>query len=267
MIFWFSGTGNSRWAAHRLGEIIGDDRLVAIADYPAGSDCSFTLARHERVGFVFPTYSWGPAPVVARFVHCLTLNGYKAADNYCYALTTCGDDVGLSAQIMAHTMSPALHLDAMFSLQMPNNYVCFPGFDTDSADVENSKLAEAQVRIGAIAELIAERRCVVDVTRGSMAWLKSRVVYPLFKRLLMSPKPFRADASVCTRCGRCVRVCPLHNVEQATDGLPHWSGNCAMCLACYHHCPAHAVAYGRATRGKHQYHCPLHVAAHKTRQI
>lgn len=260
MIFWFSGTGNSRWAAQRLGEIIGDERLVAIADYPAGSDCSFTLARHERVGFVFPTYSWGPAPVVARFVRRLTLDGYKAADNYCYALTTCGDDVGLSVQIMAHAMRPALHLDAMFSLQMPNNYVCLLGFDTDPADVEKSKLAEAQISIGTIAGLIAERRCVTHVVTGGMAWLKSRVVYPLFKRLLMSPKPFHVRPAVCTRCGRCVRVCPLHNVELAADGLPQWSGNCAMCLACYHHCPAHAVEYGRATLRKRQYHCPLHEA-------
>ncbi len=266
MIFWFSGTGNSRWAARRLGEIIGDDRLVAIADYPAGSDCSFTLARHERVGFVFPTYSWGPAPVVARFVRRLTLDGYKAADNYCYALTTCGDDVGLSVQIMTHAMQPALHLDAMFSLQMPNNYVCLPGFDTDPADMEKSKLTEAQICIDTIAGMIAERRCVTDVVTGGMSWLKSRVIYPLFKRLWMSPKPFHVRPSACTRCGRCVRLCPLHNVELAADGLPQWSGNCAMCLACYHHCPVHAVEYGRSTRRKHQYHCPLHEAdSHRSR--
>ena len=37
------------------------------------------------------------------------------------------------------------------------------------------------------------------------------------------------------------------------EGRPVWGADCAMCLACYHHCPEHAVGYGNATKGKGQY--------------
>ena len=32
---------------------------------------------------------------------------------------------------------------------------------------------------------------------------------------------------------------------------------CTACLACYHYCPTHAIAYGSKTQGKHFYTCPF----------
>jgi len=45
------------------------------------------------------------------------------------------------------------------------------------------------------------------------------------------------------------------NTENEGDSkpLPKWGPACMMCLRCYHHCPAHAVKYGRHTDGKGQY--------------
>lgn len=255
MIFWFSGTGNSRWVATRLGEMIDDPHIYSMAELLVAGKLAFTLQSNERVGFVFPTYSWGPAPVVDEFLAHIQIQGYTAGSNYCCAVTTCGDDVGLSHQIMAKAAARVgLHLDAMFSVTMPNNYVCLPGFDTDPHDLEQRKLKAAADRMAMVGEAIAERRCTVSVTPGGMPWLKSRVIRPLFKRLLMSPRKFGVDSSACTRCGICSRVCPMHNVSAASaSALPEWGSRCAMCLACYHHCPAHAVHYGGATRGKRQY--------------
>lgn len=61
MIFYFSGTGNSRWVAEQLSTA-GAEELVAIADVYA-SDRRFVLRPDEKVGFVFPVYSWGPLPL------------------------------------------------------------------------------------------------------------------------------------------------------------------------------------------------------------
>ena len=67
MIFYFSGTGNSRWVAEQLSQHLGDS-LVAISQAMAKQEYEYTLAEGEMLGFVFPTYSWGPAPVMVEFV-------------------------------------------------------------------------------------------------------------------------------------------------------------------------------------------------------
>ena len=257
MIFWFSGTGNSRWAARQLARLTADGRTLAMAQSLADGDCRFYLAKGEAVGFVFPTYSWGLPPVVSAFVRRLKLDGYTPDGNHCYAVVTCGDDVGLTDRILRQQLSLAgVRLNAAYSLTMPNNYVCLPGFDTDPAALEAEKLDSAHSRIADIAKSIGLHLQVTDVTRGSMAWLKSRVANPLFGLALMSPRPFHAQPSRCTGCGKCARVCTLGNVT-LSDGHPQWGSRCTMCLACYHYCPVHAVQYGRATLYKGQYHCPL----------
>ena len=63
MIFYFSGTGNSRWVANELAHKL-EDKLVSISEVFASGQYEYSLAEGESVGFVFPTYSCGPAPVM-----------------------------------------------------------------------------------------------------------------------------------------------------------------------------------------------------------
>ena len=50
MIFYFSGTGNTRWAAKLVADRLGE-RLAYIPDM-VESDCHFILEKGERLGFV-----------------------------------------------------------------------------------------------------------------------------------------------------------------------------------------------------------------------
>ena len=60
MIFYFTGTGNSRWVAGALGTAF-DEPLVSIADaLNEGKDENvYPLREREKVFFVFPVHSWG----------------------------------------------------------------------------------------------------------------------------------------------------------------------------------------------------------------
>lgn len=64
MIFYFSGTGNSLWIAHELSKY-QDEPLISIGDEMQNSDNAFeyTLLEGEKVGFVFPVYSWLRLPL------------------------------------------------------------------------------------------------------------------------------------------------------------------------------------------------------------
>ena len=112
--------------------------------------------------------------------------------------------------------------------------------------------ANASMFVGRMAE---EHRGVSRVTPGRMPWMKSRVLRPLFNRLLVTDRYFHTLPS-CNGCHTCSAHCPVRNIRHRPDGRPEWLGHCTGCLACYHTCPQHAVRFGHTTRHKGQYTCP-----------
>lgn len=251
MVICFSGEGNSRYVARQIAAATGDD-TVMLEGAPIVSPESFedSVAAGEPVVWVMPVYSWGVPPVVVRFIRRCRLSCDGSTVHH--LVLTCGDDTGLAHRQWRRLMAMrGWRAVSASSVQMPNTYTLMKGFDVDTAEVERAKLAAAPARIAAIVETIKSGVVTDDVVRGSWAWIKSRVIYPYFVRRCMSPKPFHATDD-CIACGKCAAQCPMDNIVME-DSRPAWGDRCALCLRCYHVCPRHAVAYGKATRGKGQY--------------
>ncbi len=252
MIYYFSGTGNSQWVAEQLTELLNEP-LISIADAMADSKFRYMLNEGEKIGWVFPTYSWGPAPIVLDFIKKWHIDGCSAS-TYCYMVTTCGDDIGQSVEMWSTAIGDFIPNKAAFSIQMPNNYILLPGFDVDSHDVEIEKKRKAILRVEEIAASIAENRCTEDVVTGKWTWIKSRVIYPLFRKYYMKDNDFTVNESKCTHCGICQKKCPTRNISLNGKGIPEWHGDCAMCLSCIHRCPPRAIEYGKQSQKKGRYY-------------
>ena len=138
---------------------------------------------------------------------------------------------------------------------MPNNYVLLPGFDVDSDATERKKLSDSASRIRHIADSISAEAWKSDVVRGNWPRLKSRLIYPLFRRWGISPEKWHVSDR-CVGCGLCVKACPVHNVR-LESGRPVWGKDCVSCTACHHACPVNAVSYWSMTKEKGQYMCHL----------
>ncbi len=249
MIFYFSGTGNSKWIAQQLAQA-HQEPLVFIPDALRSKTTEFSLTENEKVGFVFPIYSWGPPPIVLQFIEQLVLHSF--CGQYLFFVCSCGDDTGLTEQVLRKAFSArGWECNAGFSVTMPNNYVLLPGFDVDSKEVEQEKLRRAVPALAEINRLIGERKSLFRCHEGSMPFIKTRLINPLFTRYSISPKKFRATQA-CIACGRCEAACPVQNIVMV-DGKPVWGANCTSCLACYHVCPKQAVQYGKQTQKKGQY--------------
>ncbi len=63
MIFYFSGTGNSKWIANQLSKEQKEE-LFFIPDALKNRTFEFCLRKDEKIGFVFPVYSWAPPAIV-----------------------------------------------------------------------------------------------------------------------------------------------------------------------------------------------------------
>lgn len=268
MILWFSGTGNSRWVAEQLSTRLS---LPLTELRPSVASSPLRIPSESRaVIWVCPVYSWGIPPYVRSLMRSIIFEGEGADSIVHHLVLTCGDDCGLAPGMWRRDVAArGWKAGNVWSVIMPNNYVCMKGFDVDPKPLEAEKLALAPARIDAIAERLSNYvagTAADDVVRGSFAWIKTRIIYPWFVRHAMSPKPFR-HTSACISCGKCAAICPLKNIamhpspEPDASGrrrkYPEWGPDCAGCLACYHICPRHAVMYGKATLKKGQYFNPF----------
>ena len=116
MIVYFSATGNSKYAAERIADALGD-RAVSIEE-----KCyDITLKEDECFGIVTPTHWWAlPIPMRA-FLKKLVL--HRRGRHYVFVASTYGTTVGCSAEETRHLLKDrGIRLSAAYNIKMPDNW-------------------------------------------------------------------------------------------------------------------------------------------------
>ena len=248
MIFYFSGTGNSKWVAEVLAERLSDKAVFIPEAIKHGG--AYSLKKGEKLGFVFPVYAWNVPAFILDFIRNVDIINV----GYLYFVATCGDDTGMMCRGFLDAVEHRRwKCSCGFAVKMPESYVALPGFDVDPKDKEQKKLVKAENRILCIADYIERGAAgMFDCIPGSFPWIKTKVLGGFFNAFLMGSKPFHSTDD-CISCGKCADVCPMGNIQLSDAGRPLWGSECVDCYACYHSCPVHAVRYGRFTDKKGQY--------------
>ena len=278
MIFYFSGTGNTKWAASKLAAATHDS-LISIAPYMRADDTKydmtepFTLQEDERLGFVFPVHGWRVPRLVREFIANLkiqraenTEDGKKAETRrpFVYCVCTAGDSIGLTIENLNEVISsnPSLAdlgitaVDSSYSLIMPESYVGLPFMDVDPKEREIRKKEEAAQELAVVCEEIFNRKQGVNrLVKGPIPWFFTKVVGGFFEKVLITDKRFHVEKDRCVKCGICANVCPVGDIKGGHGAYPEWlhHKDCLTCFTCYHHCPHHAIEFGKQTRKKGQY--------------
>jgi len=256
MIYYYSGCGNSRWVAEELAKGL-DEQLAFIPDLQRemqaaegeGEKLATVNVEGQAVGFVFPVYAWAAPQLVEDFVLSVKWEGKPS---YVWMACTCGDEMGMTHRMFAATLEKVgMTMDAAFCFQMPETYLCFPGFKLDTEEGAKAKVEAARKKLPGAVASIRNHEKVEDLIIGSMPRLKSYLIRPGFVNNVTDSKYHVLDT--CISCGKCEKVCPLHNVKMV-DGKPQWQGHCTQCMACYQYCPTNSVQFATYTKGKGQYH-------------
>ncbi len=256
MIFYLSGTGNTKWVAERLAASL-DEEAVDVASV---MHRDIEISDSEYLGFCFPIHGWRVPSLMLQFIDNLDGQAVVRNNPFVFAVCTAGDTIGEAMDRFSERISKkGISLRAAYGVRMPNTYVGMPFMDVDSKEVQTAKLKEAEHRVAKIAEQIKERCEVTDLKyEGRWRRINSRCLGALFTNYLVTDKLFSVDESLCVKCGKCAAVCPVDNIRGGVGEAPLWKHNkkCMTCFACYHYCPKHAIQYGWMTRGKGQYHFP-----------
>ena len=258
MIFYFTGTGNSLWAARQLAEATADGLLFipdelrkgSLGDKTQESPLEYTLKEGERLGFCFPTHGWQPPRIVREFIRRATF--HVTPSTYVYALTTCGDNMGHVMRIFdKELIAKGLHTDSRFAVVMPESNVCFSFLHLDTPEKEQQKIAVAQQRMKHICEVVSQQtRGVEELVKGAIPYTYTYVIGGYYNKHLITDEKFWVDKEACISCGLCKKLCPVDDIEGTPPSWKH-NGSCTNCLACYHHCPRHAIHWGKMQRGQY----------------
>lgn len=244
MIFYFSGTGNSLDAALRMQ---GDEEVINITDCIWGKNFSFTLKEDEKVGFVFPVYFGGVPSIVQTFMSKVKFNRIPV---YLYALITCGGDAFGAGNMAANTLEKnGLMLDAVWTVEMPDNYIFM--YEPDTEEEQAVTLEQAGPVLEEIRKHIENKDC--NDTKGSLkARMITGVMYPFYVHGRKTKKFYTDDK--CVGCATCVNRCPAKAMVME-NGRPKWiKERCIHCMSCIR---CGAVQYGKKTVGRHRYKNPV----------
>ena len=248
MIFYFSGTGNSEFAAKRIGELSGDDICDLRPMIREGTGIDGT-DKEEPAVFVMPVYGWR----MPRIVEALIRRSEFAEGTPAYFVLTCGSEMGNAAAYAGKLCADkGLKYMGCGELVMPENYIAM--FDAPREEEARQIVKAAVPLMDIYAGLISEGKPFPEKTVGIADRIKSTIVNPLFCRYIVGDKKFRVDDR-CTGCGRCEAACPVGDIKMA-DGRPEWQGRCIHCMDCITGCPEEAIEYGGISTGKPRYRCP-----------
>lgn len=244
MVFFFSATGNSQYAADKLAEALGD-RTISIGAALRDKHFEYDISGDAYLIFVVPTFAWTLPGAVGEFIKSMVLKGYD--NQTVYGVFTCGESSGSESAALASMLkTKSIVSSGSFDLVMPDNFIIWS--NVPPRQTLDKILAAADKSLDEIIAAIRKK------TQGKIDKSQPRELYMPINEISTSKgssKLYFTEA--CTSCGLCRKICPMSCIAEDNEGHPIWEGRCTMCLACLHNCPSKAIEHGNDTKGKVRY--------------
>lgn len=244
MIFYFSATGNCKYVATQLADVVNDE-MISITECMRSSTFDFAIKENEDIGFVTPTYFWGLPTIVIDFMKQLKIS--TNGNHYVYHVLTYGTTTGQAHRMMNNCLkNNGLSLDGAFIVKMVDTWT--PMFDLTDKGKNQRILNDADKQINLIAEYV-NAKTAGDFNNRKMPF--AGISYQIYKNGRKTKK-FTVDDS-CIGCGLCEKQCPVHAIKIQND-KPVWvQEQCTLCLGCLHRCPKFSIQYGKNTKKHGQF--------------
>ena len=242
MIFYFTGTGNSLYAAKML-----DRKVISI---PQILNTENLLFEADKIGIVCPIYGHEIPAMVKEFLRKATFH-----TAYLYAVLTYGNRHASAVELAAELFkNVGKNVDYITTLLMVDNFL--PAFDMEEQTKLN-KTVEQQLA-GIKADIAAQKREWKKVTPQDRAAHEGYLALVNHQPETVWAK-FRVTND-CVGCGNCTKVCPAGRIYLENQKAVHTGDNCQACLACVHACLKAAIQMGMPEKNPNAQYRNEHIA-------
>ena len=224
MIFYFTGTGNSLYAAKQL-----ENELISIPQVMKRKNLEFTA---DSIGIAAPVYGHEVPPMVKEFLH----RGVFCT-NYFYMVLTYGNRHGGAAELAKKLCAECgISVNYINVLLMADNWL--PSFDMNNQKNLDKKVED---QIAAIRRDILARRNYISAVTDEDCAAHSGFTERMKQMSSNAWQNLIKVTDKCVGCGICEKVCPSGSILVVCGKAEHIPGNCQTCLACAHACPQKAI--------------------------
>jgi len=189
MIYYFSGTGNSKWAAEQLAAKTGETAVnIMTLSAPPSADA-------QTIGFVFPIHAWGAPEPMLEFARKLT--GKPA---FAFGVCTCGGEAGAAMEKFRRIFP----LDSVYSAQIRAKQPV--------SDVQTGSLAWLKSSLVNLGFNFAARSTrPFYVTDRCISCGQCARDCPAHSITMVEGKPRWGNK--CYQCTACINLCPTRAIE------------------------------------------------------
>lgn len=223
MIFYFSGTGNSLYAARSL-----DEECISIPQVIDQRDLCF---RADRIGIVCPVYGHEMPRMVKEFIRRAELH-----TDYLFLVLTYGNRHASAVELARNTFRRyGKNPEYIRTVWMVDNFL--PAFDMEE-QIAVDKQVDKQLAI-IRADILAKKQEIEPVSEEDR-----RAHENYLETVGHRPETAWADFTFtdrCIGCGICTRVCPAGGISLRNHRAVRTGENCQACMACAHACPEMAI--------------------------
>lgn len=242
IIFVFTGTGNSLWAAKEISKELDNCEIVSMNT----KNSHLLIDSYESIGFIYPTYAGGIPKRVKKFISILNLN--NNINSFFFAIATCGrisraqNAISQLYHLLKHK---GIKLNYGERLDMFSNYVVgYEMRDTIDEEAEQSSI-DLKPMVNNIKNHIGNKLDTRLTPRHFTSIAFRAIVSNMDKNFEISDE--------CVKCRICEKVCPANNITAPNNSKPHFMHNCEHCLACLQNCPKKAINYKHKTQNRKRY--------------
>jgi len=257
-LFYFSGTGNTRYLAEKIAANFEKNNLICQAisiETLSAKDAELCIHQSDMIGFAYPIYGSDIPVPMKEFMQQLQQTPFRKTFVVCTQMMFSGDGARIAKEFLN---DERFHIMWGDHFNLPNNIsipqtAWFMPYTNDPVKI--SKIIEkADKQVERFVSGILSGKpyykgfTVFSKLLGSMQRIPYRLMFPKLQN------DVGIDDSTCIHCSLCEANCPVGNLSY-TDGKWTTKGNCVLCVRCYDSCPVAAVTY-KKKKHNHKYGMP-----------